>query len=99
MADFFSANLFTVIVIAEPFSTDWPSSKLCFKTAPFSLELSSAFVTVTTKPKSWRAFFASSWDFPTTPGTVAFSVPVLTWIFNVSPAFTSVLASVSWLNT
>ena len=60
-----ASKLFTVIVIAEPLSTIFPESKLCFNTTPVSFELSSAFVIVTVNPASSSSFLASSCFLPT----------------------------------
>lgn len=96
---FEASKLFIVIVISEPFSTEVPTSKLCFNTIPVSFELSSDVVVLTLNPASAKIFLASSCDFPITSGTAFFSTPVLTCIIKVSPAKASVLGSISWLIT
>ena len=93
----FFSILLTVIVIADPSSTDVPGSTLCFNTTPSLFDVSSSSTTFTSNFKSVNIFLASSLLFPITDVTVTFliPVPVLTCIFIFVPFCTSVLASIS----
>ena len=93
----FFSILLTVIVIADPSSTDVHGSTLCFNTTPSLFDVSSSSTTFTSNFKSVNIFLASSLLFPITDVTVTFliPVPVLSCIFIFVSFCTSVLASIS----